>query len=491
MARNVESGKGCGVTSRVRRRGSDRGAALRWVALVVVLFLLGGAAAAYRLDLVDRWFAGDPPDPISEPAAVLPPESVDVAALPSPAAVAQPADPSRPAPGQVRRALTSGLADRDLGRSVHAMVAGLTGPVWSTGDDPFVPASTLKLLTATAALATLGPDHRFDTTVVARGRDVTLVGGGDPLLASRPATTDGWPPRADITTLARRTARALRDRGVRRPVRLAYDDSLFTGPVENPYWRADYVPDGIVSPITALWVDEGRSPSGFGRVADPSAAAAEVFRAALVDQGVEVKGSTVAEPAPPGAKQVASVESPPLAQIVEWVLEVSDNEGAEVLARHVGLAVLDDGSFAGGARAVRRTLTDLGVPLNGAVIHDGSGLSRRNRLRARTLVEVLRVAAQDDRPELRSVVTGLPVGAFTGSLAYRLDDAPDAGIGRVRAKTGTLTGVHSLAGIVTDQNGAPLVFVLAADRVRLRNNLDARQALDNLAGALGACACSR
>ena len=128
------------------------------------------------------------------------------------------------------------------------------------------------------------------------------------------------------------------------------------------------------------------------------------------------------------------------------MLEVSDNEGAEVLARHVGLAVADDGSFAGGAAGVRQTLAGLGVPLDGAVVHDGSGLSRANRLRTDTLIEVLRVAADPDHPELRAVLTGLPVGGFTGSLAVRFDDAVPAGVGRVRAKTGTLTGVRSLAG---------------------------------------------
>lgn len=168
---------------------------------------------------------------------------------------------------------------------------------------------------------------------------------------------------------------------------------------------------------------------------------------------------------------------------------VSDNEGAEVLAHHVGLAVLDDGSFAGGARGVRQTLAGLGVPLDGAVIRDGSGLSRQNRIRAGTLLEVLRVAAE--QPDLRAVLTGLPVGGFTGSLTFRFDQAPIAGVGRVRAKTGSLGGVRSLAGIATDQSGTPMVFVLAADRIRERDTLDAEQDLDNLAGALGACRCSR
>jgi serine-type D-Ala-D-Ala carboxypeptidase/endopeptidase (penicillin-binding protein 4) len=394
---------------------------------------------------------------------------------------------------RVRRALAPGLDDPDLGRRVHAMVAGLdegSAPVFATGNATFLPASTTKLLTAAAALAAIGPDHRFRTTVVARGRQLTLVGGGDPLLARSPDPSAD-PERADVRTLARRVARALPDRQRRGPVRVRYDATLFSGPAASDRWRADYLPDDIVSPISALWVDEGISADRSGRDEDPAAAAAVAFASALRGAGVRVAGSPRPAPAPAAAEELAAVESAPLLRLVEQMLLVSDNETAEVLAHHVGLAVLDDGSFAGGARATRQTLAGLGVPMAGVRLHDGSGLSRANRLRPRTLVEVLRVSAQEDRPDLRAVLTGLPVAAFTGSLSLRFDEAPDAGVGRVRAKTGTLTGVSSLAGIATDRTGTPLVFVLAADRVRLADTLDARQALDNLAGALGACRCSR
>lgn len=475
--------------------GQREGRHHAWVPVLLVLAMLGGAAAVWRLDLVDRWFAAESPDPLTEPAAVSPPEGIDVPELPEPGPVAEPAEGGRLVVGAVRRALTYGLADRDLGRSVHAAVAPLTGrpgPAYDVGDGSFAPASTLKLLTTTAALAVLGPDHRFVTRVLTRGRTLTLVGGGDPLLQRAPGQPDQFPVRADMLTLARETAAVLRRLGTaERPVRLAYDDSLFSGPAANPHWRADYVSDDIVSPIGALWVDEGIAASGFERVEDPAADAATTFATALGKQGVRVMGSPVAGRAPAGARELARVSSASLSQIVELVLEVSDNEGAEVLARHVGLAVADDGSFAGGVEGVRQTLAGLGVPLAGAVILDGSGLSRDNRLRADTLIEVLRAAADPDHPELRAVLSGLPVGGFTGSLVVRFDDAVPAGVGRVRAKTGSLTGIRSLTGIAVDRTGTPLAFVLAADRLRLVDTLDAQQELDNLAALLGACRCSR
>lgn len=473
------------------RRHAWRGALARWLPVVLVVAVLAGAVAAYRLDLGQRW-SDPPPDPATHPAQVPPPEGISIPELAEPSPVATPEQPGDLAPERVRKALAPGLRDKDLGPSVHAMVAELDGsaPVFSSGTGSFMPASTTKLLTTTAALETLGPDHRFATTVVAHGRRLTLVGGGDPLLASSPQPAGDWPARADVVTLARRTAQALTPRQRKKPVRLAYDASLFPGSDESPHWRADYVPDDIVSPITALWVDEGRDPSGYGRSDDPARAAADAFAAALRRQGIELSGQPQPGRAPGNASEVARVEGAPLSQVVEHVLLVSDNEGAEVLGHHVGLAVLHDGTFAGGARATRRTLAGLGVPMAGVSLYDGSGLSRDDRLRPRTLVEVLRLAADPDHPELRAVLTGLPVAAFTGSLSSRFDEAPEAGIGRVRAKTGTLTGVSALAGIGTDRAGTPLVFVLAADKVRLPHTLDARQALDNLAGALGACRCT-
>ena len=476
--------------SRAARRGGRR---TRWLLIVLVLLLIGGAAAAYRLDLGERWFGGDEPDPVREPAAVAPPEGLEVPALGRPAPVARVADQDALSAGAVRRVLAPGLRDRDLGRSVHAAVAPLDGGrlVFESGQGAFVPASSTKVVTAAAALAELGPDHRFTTSVVGRRGTLTLVGGGDPFLQARPAATDEWPHRADLADLARQTARSLREERSRRPVRLSYDDSLFTGPSDNPAWQPDYVPDDIVSPIGALWVDEGLDPDGFGRADDPAAVAAEAFADALRGAGVRVSGPVRPATATRGGEELAAVSSAPLSQVAERVIEVSDNEGAEVLARHVALARGQAPSFAGAGRAVTASLGDLGVPLAGVVLRDGSGLSRDNRLTAAALVAVLQAAAQPDRPGLRPLLTGLPVGGYTGSLATRFDTGPRPGVGLVRAKTGTLTGVRALAGVATDQAGTPMAFVLSADKIRYVKTVDAEQELDELAAGLGACRCTR
>lgn len=471
--------------------------------LVLLLLVVVSVVGIYRFDALDRWWPKPTPDPAVEPAVIAPPPGLELPD-PSPAAdVASPIPPDEPSrllPGAVRRALAAALRDADLGKHVVVDVQTVSGenPAYHVGTPQnFTPASTTKLLTVVAALEALGPDHRFSTVVKkGTGNRIVLVGGGDPYLAGQPVAPSQrasiYPARADVQSLAAEVAASLTEAGKKR-VRLGYDATLFTGPSENPRWEPSYLPDGVVSPITSLWVDQGRDSSGFGRVADPARTAATAFAQALTREGIQVQGQPQTAVAGPGGIELGSVDSAPLSQIVEHLIDVSDNEAAEVVARHVGLKVVSDSSFAGGVRGVRQELDNLGAPVQGSRWFDGSGLSRDNRLSGELLLDVLRLASADDRPELRAAVTGLPVAGFTGSLTSRFEDGPQAALGRVRAKTGTLVegGVHGLAGYATDANGTPLLFVAVADRVAVAKSLGARDAIDRIAAELAACACSR
>lgn len=465
--------------------------------VVLVLALLAAGVGAYRFEWGQRYLPWLAADPVTEPEAVLPPAGLDLPEWDVAVADDQPVSGSPDiAPTKVAAAVTPYVTDPDLGRHVVGAVSSLTpgSPVWTTGDGRYLPASTTKLLTLGAALATLGPDRTFTTKVV-RGegpREVVLVGGGDPLLASRPVALaeaeSTYPARADVSTLALTAAEELGGRG---RVRVRFDDSLFTGPTDNPAWRRDYVPDDIVSPITALMVDSGIEPDRLSRSDDPSLAAARAFAAALGAAGLRVVGDPQRVVVRPGAEELASVESAPLSEIAERILDVSDNEGAEVVAHQVGLAVSETGSFEAGAAAVLDTLGGLGIDVSGDEVYDGSGLSRRNRVSTTTLLALLQHAAGPEGESMRSLVTGLPVAGFTGSLTYRFAEGPAPARGLVRAKTGTLTGVHALAGIAVGRDGAPMAFVLAADRVADADKLDAQEAIDRAAAALAACRCSR
>lgn len=484
---------------RRRRRGGK-------VWLLLVLVLVVGTVAGlgvWRLDLLDRW-VGDPADPAGDPAAVAAPEGLDLPALTPPDALldaaADPATPPVVDQAALAAAVAPYVADEDLGPRLLLAVAPLDGgtPV-VTGPAQVIPASTTKLLTSVAALEALGPDRTFRTTVVDGGttpagvRRVVLVGGGDPLLVREPTTADGrrpgYPARASLRDLATATAQALLADGVGQ-VEVAYDAGLFTGPALAPTWPASYTANDVVAPISALAVDRGRTLEDADEVsADPALDAATWFAGALAESGV-----AVAAPPTPGlggaGEELAGVDSAPVDEVVERLLTASDNETTEVLAHHVGLEVRGDASFAGGVAGVREVLAGLGVDLGADVVNDGSGLSRQNLLSAASLLGVLDLAASPEHPELRAVLSGLPVAGFSGSLTDRFATGDPAGLGDVRAKTGTLTGVHGLAGVVQDANGTPLRFVAIADGVAPEDSLDGREAVDQIAAAIATCLCT-
>jgi serine-type D-Ala-D-Ala carboxypeptidase/endopeptidase (penicillin-binding protein 4) len=403
----------------------------------------------------------------------------------------------------VSRALAPIVGSGVFGPQLGVLVTDLTtGQVLYSRDagSGFAPASTNKLATAIAALQVLGPAARFSTTVVTGSTpsSIVLVGGGDPTLAAgNPPATD-YPQPATLLALARATAQALRARGV-RAVRLGYDTSLYSGPGFAPGWSPQYVTSGNVTMITPLEVDQGRlTPSGAPqdaddpdnyapRSTDPAAQAAAVFAGFLRADGITVSGGQAQVTAPSGATTLASVSSPPLSEIVQWMLEESNNVIAENLARHVALATGRPASFSGGEAAVLAVLRTLGVS-GGLQLFDGSGLSPDDRITPRTLVTLIGLAAT--RPRLRSVLTGLPVYGFSGTLARgnTFFGGGQAGLGVVRAKTGNLTTVAALAGIAYASDGQLISFAVMADQ--LPGDLpSAAPAMSRIAAALAGCGC--
>lgn len=163
------------------------------------------------------------------------------------------------------------------------------------------------------------------------------------------------------------------------------------------------------------------------------------------------------------------------------MLTNSDNDIAEVLARQTALASGQPASFEGAEKAVTDRLTALGIDTAGSRFADGSGLGRADKTTTGLLTGLLAKAADPQRPELRPVLTGLPVAGFTGTLRSRnAGTSPAAGL--VRAKTGTLSGVNSLAGTVVDSSGRLLAFAFLT-----ANTPDAGAAekgLDKLAAAV-------
>ncbi|MFI7387441.1 D-alanyl-D-alanine carboxypeptidase/D-alanyl-D-alanine-endopeptidase [Streptomyces sp. NPDC049813] len=411
----------------------------------------------------------------------------------APSAAAVLAAPGASVPGPTRGALAAVLDPllKDPALGTHrtaAVVDAVTGKqlYGRSAGDALTPASTIKLATAVAALTAAGPDHRIATRTAldADAGRLVLVGGGDPTLTARQKNPYG---AASLRTLADKTAASLKKSG-HTEVTLGYDTSLYSGPATHPIG-----PNENLAQVTALMVDEGRtdgSDSGPAtRAVDPAAAAARTFADLLDERGIRTKGGAPAPGKAPGdAEAVAKVASPPLSALVERMLTHSDNDIAEALARQTAVAADESHDFDGAGRAVRKQLATLRLPLTGTRFADGSGLDRTDKISADLLTKLLATAAEPGRPGLRSVLTGLPVAGFTGTLSSRYEDAADAsGIGLVRAKTGTLTGVNTLAGTVVDADGRLLVFAFMTQNAP--GPQSAQAGLDRLASTVADCGC--
>jgi len=310
-----------------------------------------------------------------------------------------------------------------------------------------------------------------------------------------------YPRPATLAALAASTARALKAEG-RRSVRLGYDTSLYSGPGMAPGWSDSDISTGNVTPIVALEADQGRltpggaledsdNPVNFTpRTMDPAGLTAAAFAALLRKDGITLTSGPSPATAPAGAPVLASVTSPPLSQVAEQMLRESNNVIAENLARHVAIATRLPATFAGAADAVRTELRRLGVTTPISLV-DGSGLSPEDGIAPETLVRVLEVAAGSSRA--RAAITGLPVAGFTGTLSPGhsvFGGVGGAARGVVRAKTGNLTTVATLAGLVYDRSGSLLIFAIMAPRVPSPAMLQtAAGAIDAAAAGLAACGC--
>lgn len=446
--------------------------------MVAGLITAGAGSAVAYLELVDNPF--EPPPP---PAALQPMPAAEAA---SSLTVLPAADRAAPAEDEIAALLDDAIDQSTLDGRIGVIVTDLsTGEVLyeRSADLALIPASTLKLPVTAAVLEVLGTDARFRTSVVPGDSDdeLVLVGGGDPTLS----TADPLMPEStSLADLAKRTAAALQERGVEQ-VALGFDDSIFSGPSTNPAWRSTYVSAGVAAPVSALAVDGGRTRPGFAaRASDPALAAANAFADLLAAEGITVDSPPTRVTSAQDAAPIAVAESAPLSDIVEYVIASSNNDMAEILARHVAIGLGRPGSSEEGANAVVEVLAGLGLDTTDMTILDGSGLARGNALPARALTDLLGVAADPSNAHLRAVITGLPVAAFNGTLRERVEEAP----GQVRAKTGTLTGVHSLAGVITGDSGVAYAFALISNDAG--NALEARDALDEVAASLAGCGCA-
>jgi serine-type D-Ala-D-Ala carboxypeptidase/endopeptidase (penicillin-binding protein 4) len=448
---------------------------------VGVLAIVAAVVAATALFSASGRGASGPQTPPAPPAVTAKPSIVAVAA-------------TAPVPTKsvLAATLAAVVADPNLGKLGGRVTDAMTAKeLWQQQDDvQMQPASTNKTLTTAAALLALDREARVTTRVVAADQPgasgvIVLVGGGDPTLSAAPPGQDTWyQGAARISDLADQVRRS----GV-TPTAVQVDTSLFSGPTMAPGWDPADIEGGDIAPIESVMLDAGRiqpATDESRRSVTPALDAGHALASAL---GVDPRQVTIANHAAPvGARQLAAVQSAPLIERLNEMMSVSDNVMAECIAREVAASMQRSLSFAGAVDAVTNRLNTAHIDTGSATLQDSSGLSVDDRLTAKILDAVVQAAAGPDQPALRPLLDLLPIAGGSGTLSDRFaDTAPGVGpAGWLRAKTGSLTAINALAGVVTDRSGRVLTFALISNDA----GPTGRTAIDALAATLWSCGCA-
>ncbi|MFI0355442.1 D-alanyl-D-alanine carboxypeptidase/D-alanyl-D-alanine-endopeptidase [Actinomadura sp. 9N407] len=415
------------------------------------------------------------------------------------------------------------LAGAGVGVGVQVRDAG-TGEVrYARGAaTPLMPASNMKIHTSVAALAILGPDHRFRTSVHAReARGSTLAGNlylkgtGDPTM--RPAEYDRLAARVAAKGIERVTGDLIADDSWFDAQRtapgwdptdfpyayaarisaltLSPDDAFNAGSIKvtvTPGKAGKRVKVALDPPTDLVKVDNravtgraggtstlsvdrpagadtivlsGSYPAGADPVENlrtvekPTLYAADVFRDALRKRGVKVAGTTRRGTTPDGTATLATRDSMPLAQLTAPFLKLSNNMIAEILVKSIGRETKGQGSWQAGLPVIERYLASQGVPAERLEMTDGSGLSRSNRTTPQDIGTVLKKA--QSKTWFPAWYQALPIAGDPDPMTggtLRNRMAKTPAAGNVHAKTGTLTGATALSGYVREPSGRRLIF---------------------------------
>lgn len=450
---------------------------------------------------------------------------------------------AEPLPRPVASALAA-APFRGQGVGVYAIRAE-NGTVLAAygADTPLIPASTMKVLTAACALDTLGSGFTFRTRILADHApdasgtvhgNLYVQGGGDPVfrpedlwasltdlaaagvkriegdvvvddtLFEEPGRPASWPPVKGFPAPydAPQGALALAWDGTevvvvagRRPGEPAQAD---TAPVSHVARLENGVVTGARTAVQLALVEtpgeppvvrvtgtvaRGKPVREWIHLGHPTYAVAGAVVNLLPHAGVTLTGRARRGATPTSAAALVERRSLPLSQVLVPIMKNSSNFGAEMVLR--GLAAAGGqhpATTAGGTSKVLACLDRWNVSRAGADVRDGSGFGRGNRLTAKTLVGAIDTARRNATwgPDF---VNSLPIASQDGSLRRRLRDMR----GRVRAKTGTLDGVHALAGSILTPAGHEVLFAVVLNQ-RQRGAFLGHPSVDKIVRALAAAA---
>jgi len=321
-----------------------------------------------------------------------------------------------------------GLWDLDTGRQLEVHQPDLA----------LVPASTAKIISTYAILKTLKPDYELSTEVWGdlRGGTVTgdlvFKGGGDPFLTSERI----W-----------LIAEELKAKGVQRVAgRIRVDQSAFDSQRYGNGWEG--TSGNTTPPVLPLSVNFNRD--GGRLVADPDRLAIDTLQRILRETGIVIQDE--AQPAPAAPQRLLSFPSLPLRDLVSDINKYSNNFMIEMLVKGFG-----GGTWPEGIRRIKLFYSSvLGLGEDKIGLTDGSGLSKDDRLSARTLAIVLRAAWNDFEVEPEMVGSLKIIGGEPWKLHIK-----DPNLARrIRCKTGHLSGVTSVCGYLQTPEGKLRVFAI-------------------------------
>ncbi len=404
--------------------------------LAVGLLLAASATGAHG---TAGWAQSGPALPAAGAARSLP-----VAALPpAPPPVGMPRLAAAVSCPTLQRQLAQVLGSEQSHWSVS--VADGSGRLLAdvNGRLPRVPASNQKLVTTAFALDRLGPDYRLSTQLW-RLPDGTLrlTGQGDPDLAL-----------PQLQRFAQLALAAGQD-GAQTPVRL----ELAEESSQNWWPRGWNVADRAYAygaPITRLAVTSNAIDDA---VSNPPSRLQTLLRRSMARQqgapAIQLALVSARQPLPGNAILLHEEPSTSMHGLLSLANTESHNFTAEVLLRQAA----DTWDVADAGQRVFLWLRDQGLPLEGVRIADGSGLDRGNRLTSRFLVALL--LRMDHHPYARDYVSSMAIAGRRGTLRnlYKGTSLD----GRFFAKTGTLTGIRTISGVLQTADGPRYVSALSS-----------------------------
>ena len=437
---------------------------------------------------------------------------------------------------QSQKLIDALIADPSISNNTSVVIMDANGSVIASheANTPREPASTLKTLTAAVASRTLDMGSTLDTQVfllpksakdseqssgsksVSKSgsnlRKIVLRGNGDMLLGVGENDWSHVNGRAGLTTLAKRTAAALKLDNIHE-VSLSLDDSLFGAKRAPALVYETDTERRFYAETSSMAIDDARQRDLqiLGIDADaitdfplsdphPALSVGQVFARLLIKQGIEVRNYSdktdkkaenstenssnssknsedenksedsqnpeieVSETRPlisENSRLLAQVSSAPLNEVMSYMLRLSDNTLAEEFGRLTAIAAHKSNSPKGAVQAVEEGLRKLKISTRGLNMSDCSGLSPKSHVLVTTLAKVQVLNINADSGGVASS-EGLSLPGLVGTSRKRLADESAAGL--LRVKTGSLSEVSSMSGNVSRKSGGVLTFAVVANQ---------------------------